>query len=136
MVLTESLEFIKLEAGKQQCIFRKENSVNANFLAQYHWRNPRFSGEDGFLVWFCGTSSIAIVDTNSMVVTELPQALPSLSPTAFGLAMRCVAKDNGRIVLVAFVIENTWSLSYYEQGMEPDNHLLTDVLPSCKFEEL
>lgn len=74
-----------------------------------------------------------MVDTNSMVVTELANALPSLSPTAFGLAMRCVAKNNGRVVLVAFVIENTWSLSYYEQGLEPDNHLLADILPSCNF---
>jgi hypothetical protein len=71
-----------------------------------------------------------------MIVTELAQTLPSLSPTAFGLAMRCVAKENGRVVLVAFVIENTWSLAYYEKGMEPDNHLLTDVLPSCKFRKL
>lgn len=68
-----------------------------------------------------------------MLVSELPQALPNLSQTAFGVAMRCVAKENGRILLVAFVIENTWSLAYYEKGMEPDNHLMADVLPSCKY---
>jgi hypothetical protein len=85
------------------------------------------------MIWFCGTSSIAIVDSNSMQITELPHTLPSISPTAFGMAMRCVAKENGRIILVAFVIENTWSLAFYEQGLEPDNHLLSDVLPSCNF---
>lgn len=46
--------------------------------------------------------------------------------------MRCVARDFGNVILVGFVIEDTWSLSYYERGIQPDNYLLSEILPTCK----
>lgn len=107
------------------------HKIDSN-LAQYHWRNPRFSGEDGFFIWFSGTSSVSVVDSKTLVPREIPGMLPAISQTAFGVAMRCVARDFGNVVLVAFVIENTQSLVYYERGIEPDNHLLTEILPECK----
>jgi len=44
--------------------------------------------------------------------------------------MRCVAKNMGKVIIVSYVIDNMWSFAYYEEGIEPDNHLLNDILPS------
>jgi hypothetical protein len=74
-----------------------------------------------------------VVDSKSLVPTEIPGMLPAISATAFGVAMRCVARDYGNVVLVGFVIEDTWSFAYYERGIQPDNHLLNEILPRCKF---
>lgn len=67
-----------------------------------------------------------------MYVTEIEGMLPHLSDSDFGVAMRCVAKDMGSSIVVAYIIDDMWSFAYYEQGIEPDNHLLNDIIPSCK----
>lgn len=67
-----------------------------------------------------------------MYVTEIEGMLPHLTDEDFGVAMRCVAKEMGRVVIVAYVIDDMWSFAYYEKGIEPDNHLLEDILPNCK----
>ena len=73
-----------------------------------------------------------MVDSNSLVATEIPRLLPAVSPSSFPVAMRCVAKDFGNVMVVAFVLEDAWSLVYYERGTEPDYHLLSEILPNCK----
>jgi hypothetical protein len=113
---------------------RNAFSVSSNLLtilAQYYLRNPHFTGEDGFCIWFSGTSSLCVVDLSTLNVTEIKGFLPQISDETFGVAMRCVAKDMGNVIIVAFVIENTWSIAYYQTGIEADNHLLEEILPRC-----
>lgn len=45
--------------------------------------------------------------------------------------MRCVAKDMGNVIVVSFIMDGMWSFAYYETGIEPDNHLLNEILPRC-----
>lgn len=108
-------------------------SPNPPSAAQYHLRNPHFTGEDGFMIWFAGTSTICVVDLSTLNVFPIEGFLPQIDDQVFGIAMRCVAKDMGNVIIIAFIIDGMWSFAYYESGIEPDNHLINEILPRCIF---
>lgn len=73
------------------------------------------------------------MDLNNLSFKEIVNFLPQISTVRYGVACRAVAKNRGTIVLVTFVIDNVFSLAYHEQNTEPDNYLLNEILPRCKF---
>jgi len=98
--------------------------------AQTYLRNAQFSDEDNTIVWFCGTSTIAIVDLSNGAPRFINELVPDLGDGLAGIPLRAVAKNNGSQLLVSFVLDNMHSFAYYEDGMvEPDNHILSDIIP-------
>ena len=64
--------------------------------------------------------------------TEIRNFLPQMTTTTFGVACRAVSRNRGSVNLIAYVIDNNFSLAYNEENIEPDNYLLQEVLPKCK----
>ena len=45
--------------------------------------------------------------------------------------MRCVAKDQGNIILISFVMDKTQYFAYYEKGAKPMIFSANNILPTC-----
>lgn len=85
------------------------------------------------MLWFAGTSTVRVIDVQTMaVIKEIPDMIPFFNDQEFGVALRGVHKNRGAQILIAFVISNVFSFSYYEEGQEIDPKLGTQVLPRCK----
>ena len=109
IVLTgNSFQVITVLKGKQRCVF------NTTYL-----RNPHFIGEDNTVVWFCGTSSIAIVDFNNIKPVYIDNLIPYYDSRNFGVATRCVAKDQGSSIFVVYVMNNLFYISAFFKGKKP-----------------
>ena len=63
--------------------------------------------------------------------TEIKDFLPQISANKFAVACRAVSKNSGKVNLIGYVIDNNFSLAYHEEGIEPDNYILQEVLPKC-----
>lgn len=85
------------------------------------------------MLWFCGTSTIRIVDLKQMsIINEIPNAIPNFNDSEFGVALRGVSKNRGNQIFLSFVISDALSFLYYEAGIELDPRLSENVLPTCK----
>lgn len=130
--LDRGLGLVKKMDGAQQCIFRNLNILN--FLAPTHLRNPHHTDEGDTMLWFAGTSTVRVLDVpTAKVIKEIPDMVPFFNQQEFGIAYRGVHKNRGAQILIAFVISNVFSFSYYEEGLEIDPRLGTQVLPRCNF---
>lgn len=97
-------------------------------------RNPHFNGEYDSILWFCGTTSIALVSLKDLSFVEYKNFLPSHGKGQDGIAIRGVMKNGGKEVLVFFIVENQPCLAYFGPGLsEPDILFVEDCLPGCKF---
>lgn len=109
IVLTgESFEVVRVLKGKQKCVF------NSTYL-----RNPHFTGEDNTVIWFTGTSSIAIVNFDNLKPFYIDNFLPFFSDKQFGIAARAVAKDQGNAIFCTYVMENSFFFSTYFKNRKP-----------------
>lgn len=107
--------------------------IHNNFLAQTNLRNPHHTSEDETMLWFCGTSTIRIVDLAQMsIINEVVDAIPNFSDQEFGVALRGVSKNRGNQFFLSFVISEALSFLYYEAGIDPDPQIAENVLPACK----
>ena len=113
---------------------RKRYLVFSNLLDQTMARNPHFNGEYDSILWFCGTTSIALVSLKDLSFVEYKNFLPSHGKGQDGIAIRGVMKNGGKEVLVFFIVENQPCLAYFGPGLsEPDILFVEDCLPGCKF---
>lgn len=86
------------------------------------------------MLWFSGTSTIRVVEIPKMrVIKDIPDMIPFFNEREFGIALRGVHKNRGNQILIAFVISNVFSFSFYEEGKEIEPRLGTHVLPKCKY---
>lgn len=84
------------------------------------------------ILWFCGTTSIAIVNMQDISFNEIKYFLPEHNGKQ-GVPIRGVLADGGKRILINFILENVSSLAFYGDGTsEPDIYLLGDVLPKCR----
>lgn len=96
-------------------------------------RNPHFNGEYDSILWFCGTTSLALVNLKDLSYVELKNFLPSHGKGQDGIAIRGVMKNAGKELLVFFIVDNQPCLAYFGPGLsEPDIHFVEDCLPTCK----
>jgi len=85
------------------------------------------------MLWFAGTHTIRVVDVPTMkVIKEINDLVPFFNENEFGIPLRGVSKNRGSQILITFVISNVFSFVYYEDGLEPDPKLGTQILPRCK----
>lgn len=109
IVLTgESFQVVKVLKGKQKCVF------NSTYL-----RNPHFTGEDNTVVWFCGTSTIAIVNFDNLQPFLIENFLPFFSDSQFGIATKGVSKDQGNAIFCTFVMNNSFFFATYFKKRKP-----------------
>ena len=117
----ETFDQIKLMVGKQRCSF------GANYL-----RNPHFVGEDNTVIWFCGTKSIAVINFDNMNTYYIDNIIPFESKDKFGIATRCVSKNQGNAIFLVYVMNNKFFLSLYFKGHRNKNIPLQNMLPDFK----
>jgi len=97
-----------------------------------HIRNPHFSGENDKVIWFSGTNEISIVDLTDLKMKDYKNFLPSMSGNKDSIALRGILRDDGRTILISFVLDNMFGLAYLHRGLiEPNVYPLFDILPSC-----
>lgn len=115
-------------------ILRHKGFQKARF-EQTAARNPHFSGEVDSVVWFGGTTSLAIVSLKDLSFNEIQNFLPTYGTGKDGLPIRAVMKDGGRKMLVFFVVENQPSFAFMSTELqEPDIYLADEILP--KFQNI
>lgn len=112
---------VKVMKGKHKCSF------GATYL-----RNPHFVGEDNTVIWFCGTKSIAVVNFDNMKTYFIDNIVPFFSKSKFGIATRCVSKNQGNAIFLIFVMNNQFYISYYFKGHRCKNMRLQKLLPDYK----
>ena len=85
------------------------------------------------MIWFCGTSSIANLDMQKFAFVESKGLLIDDGPQAYSIPYRCVAKNSGRTLLLAFFLNSESNILYTDpQITDPDNYTLKEIFPSCK----
>ena len=120
IVLTgKSFQVVTVLKGRQKCMF------NSTYL-----RNPHFTGEDNTVVWFCGTSTIAVVDFNNLKPLYIENFIPYFDARNFGVATRCVSKDQGRAIFAIYVMNNSFYIATYFKGHKPKNKKVKEILPN------
>ena len=85
------------------------------------------------MLWFSGITTLRIVQLPKIkTVKEIENFLPYFNDEEFGIPLRGLTKNKGSQILVAFVISSVFSFVFYEDGMDPDPQLGSQVLPKCK----
>jgi hypothetical protein len=106
MVVLDSSNFNIEEtiAGEQKCAF------NARYL-----RNPHFVGEDNTVVWFCGTSKIGVMNFDNLEPAIYDDVIPCYDQS-IGIATRVIAKNQGTMMLIVYLLNNSFYLTTLLQG--------------------
>ena len=68
---------------------------------------------------------------DDLSVTEIKGCLPNYGKD-YAIATRCVAKENGDMILLSFIYKNVFNFCLYMKGREPDNYLIYDILSESK----
>jgi len=85
------------------------------------------------MVWFCGTSSIANVDMQDLSFVETKNLLIDLDVDTYSIPYRCIAKDAGRTIMMAFFFDSESNILYTDPSIkDPDTYTLKEIFPSCK----
>lgn len=123
VIMDNTGEEVMRRVGSQKAVFEQTMA-----------RNPHFNGEVDTILWFNGTTSVAVVNLKDLSYAELKNFLPSHGKGQDGIAIRGVMKNGGKDILVFFIVENQPCLAYLGSGLsEPDILFVDEKLPSCKF---
>jgi hypothetical protein len=126
---TNDLVILK-SSGQEQLRFSA--AVKFSFPITFS-RNPHYSSENDHIVWFSGTNEVAVVDLHDLKMKDYKTFLPSNGPGKDSVALRALLRDEGRTIVVSFVLDNVFGIAYLHKTLvEPDIYLLSDLLPSFK----
>ena len=97
-------------------------------------RSTVFTSKTGYLIWYSGASNLAIVNMSDISYTLIKGFLPNPdNGLANAIPLRCVAKNNCQTILLTFLLDNEYSLAFFDKQVEPDVYILSDKFPGkCK----
>ena len=95
-------------------------------------RNPHFTEEGDTMIWFSGTTQLCVVNMTNFGAREIQNLLPSVSELDSAIALRCVAKNQGKVILVSYLYNQEYKLAYYEAGEEASHVYVSEKFSNSK----
>lgn len=102
--------------GAQKCAFE------ARYL-----RNPHFSGEDNTVLWFCGTSTLAVMNFDNLEPFYIENAVPFINKKSIGMITQAVSRNGGELIFIVYLLNNIFYVTVNNIGEK------TMDLPVSKF---
>ena len=102
-------------------------------LGPTEMRNPHFTNEGDIMIWFSGITSVCIVNMTNLSAREIQNLLPSFKRNDKPVALRCVAKNQGKKLLVAYLLNGDYKLGYYEAGGDAIHLDINEKFSNSKF---
>lgn len=85
------------------------------------------------MIWFSGITSICIVNMTNLSAREIQNLLPSFLRNDKPVALRCVSKNSGKKLLIAYYLNGDYKLGYYEAGGDASHIDVGEKFSNSKF---
>lgn len=84
------------------------------------------------MIWFCGTTSICVVDLTNLGAREIQNLLPQVDPRIPPIAMFSVARNKGKEILIGYKLGDETKIAYYEAGGDATHMDICERFSNCK----
>ena len=130
LIIQESTtnDLVVLDKKNLKMVKSVESKQMVSFDARY-LRKSFMDPNDDYMIWMCGISSLAIVNTRTLNISYVEDIFPFLDVNSLAIVTRVVAREQGTGIMLIYLYKNCFYIMTIVDGKSSWNQPVSKFLP-------